>query len=1406
MSVIADFIIAEALYESVNSLIYRARRKGDEESVILKMLKEPYPSPEKIAWFRREYKTTKNLVDLDCVIDVYDFIEAQNRRIIVVEDFGASSLTEWRRDRHLDIEDFLELAIGTADILAEVHSRHVIHKDINPSNIVLNAKTKKLKIIDFGISTVLSHESSTFRDPENLEGTLAYLSPEQTGRMNRAIDYRTDLYSLGVTYYELLTGHLPFETSDPLELVHSHIARQPTPPDRLDVSIDASLSAIIIKLLAKNAEDRYQSARGLANDLRKYEEWRRESSSNRVFLLAQEDIHDQFRIPQKLYGREKERTKLLEAFDRVAKGATEMMLVSGYSGIGKSALVQEIHQPITRQRGYFIAGKFDQLQRDVPYAPLIKAFRGLIRQILSESKIRISAWRKRLLGALGVSGQVIVDVIPEVELISGRQPAVLELEPSEARNRFNLIFQRFISVFTQPENPLVLFVDDLQWVDRASLEFLEELMTGAEHHYLFIIGAYRDNEVDETHPLMMRLKHIRERGAVVTDVRLRPLEIDCVEQLVADTIEMDDGTPRRLVELTHSKTGGNPFFINEFLKYLNTERLIRFNYPQGRWEWNLLAIEGCSVTDNVVDLMVDKVQKLPAGTQRVLKLAACIGNTFDLNTLGTVSEKTSREVAGDLWEAMVEELILPLDDRYKLTDLDVEGLLDNMNIEYKFAHDRIQEAAYSLIAEAEKRWTHWQVGQILLKYTAAEDLDGRIFDIVRQLDYGLEYAFDMTERDELAQLHLVAGRKARGSAAYEPALHYFEAGIRLLMSPHAVRPKEEITEKVFHRCWDRQYQLCLNLFEDAAEAACLTGDFEKTQRLIDTISEHSKTLLDRVKCDKVEIQALAARNQLLKGVEAGRQALARFGIDIPDSPDMEMFTRIAAETREAWAQQDIEVLIDLPEMTDPTKLAIIEFMGRLYIPAYNAAPTFFWLMIFNQVMLTIRFGVSTGSPRGLIAYGIFLCAEGEIETGYRFGRLALDLARRLQSPDESSAIYMFNNFVRHWKESLRETTDPFLEGYRLGLEVGDLEFAGLNLAGRVVQSLWSGKDLRELSEEAAEYSRTIRRLQQDLPQETCDVHWQTILNLLGRSEDPVVMTGEAIDEMTKRRYYEETNNVCELGLIHGCKLFLNYIFGDLKNAFKHSQETEKNLEGVAGMIAVPLFYFYDSLVRLALLDDLDERREGVLERVNANQEKIQNWARHVPENFENKVTLVAAELARVSGENASARDLFDRAILLAQENNVIQDEALAHELAAQFCRQKGLAHLARHYLRDAHYAYQRWGALAKVRDLEDRFPGDLAPVTRRASARSDGRSITTTQESAGALDLHSVLKASQALSGEIDLEPLLERLLRTVIENAGAERAILILEQDGELVIQVDGTGSLDEVGTAVDEALSRVL
>ncbi|HBB36371.1 MAG TPA: serine/threonine protein kinase [Cyanobacteria bacterium UBA8803] len=1376
---IPGYQILDQIYESVNSLVYRGQREQDNKAVILKVLKQDYPTAQELTRYKQEYEITRKL-NTEGVVKAYGIASYQRTIAILLEDFGASSLKQLlnKRRETLSLAEFLSIAIKTAESLGHIHSRNVIHKDINPTNIIFNPETGQLKIIDFGIATVFTRENPTLKNPHVLEGTLAYMSPEQTGRMNRSLDYRTDFYSLGVTYYELLTGQLPFATTDALELVHCHIAKQPVPPHQVHAEIPQIISEVVIKLMAKTAEERYQSAWGLKADLEKCLSQLQEKGNIAGFPLATKDISDKFQIPQKLYGREAKVEALLTAFERVAENPSsrnEMMLVTGYSGIGKSSLVAEIHKPNTRLRGYFIEGKFNQFQQNIPYSALVTALKGLVRLILSESEAKLEQWRQKLLAALGANGQVIIDVIPEVELIVGKQPAVPELGATESQNRFNLVFGQFIRAFCTKEHPLVIFLDDLQWADSATLKLIELMMRDNDSNYLFLIGAYRDNEVNPAHPLMMTLEGLQKQGITVNFITLSPLEIEHIAQLIADTLHANAEVVKPLAELVMHKTGGNPFFVNQFLKTLHGQNLITFNFEHHCWQWDIEQIQAQDITDNVVELMIGKLKKLPATTQQVLQLAACVGAYFDLDTISIICEKSKESVFSDVVTAIHSELIMPT------SELDNQLLIQN----YRFLHDRVQQAAYALINEDQKQANHLRIGQLLLQNTKPEALSEEIFEIVDHLNFGLgtgtnvlPLLADREGLNEIAKLNLMAGQKAKAATAYRAALKYFDTGRKLLSTDS----------------WQNSYELTLSLYEESAEAAYLCGNFEQMEQLAAVVLKNAKTVLEKVKVYDVKIQSAGAHGNFKEAIKIGLVVLKLLGIILPEQPSQGDIQQGFQETASLYVEPEIEQLINLPDMTKPEPQAAIYILSSISAAAFIAAPELMLLIVSSMVNLSIKYGHATWSAFSYAAYGLILCGVvQDIELGYKFGKLALTLMQRLNAQrGNTRALEVLGAHVIHWKEHFRETLPIVSEGYRSGVATGEFEFAGYCAFFICDHSYFIGHELADLEKKMMTYGNAISQIRRENPFYWVAMFRQAVLNLLGRSKKTSCLIGDAYNEEQWLPLAIKANDRLGLHLLYLNKLILSYLFGEEHQAVQNAVQAEHYLDGVTAMVVVPMFHFYDSLAHLALLADAaNSEKKAWLNRINSNQEKMQKWAYHAPSNFRHKFELVEAEKARVLGQVVAAMDFYERAISGARDNEFIQEEALAYELAAKFYLARGMEKFAQTYMKEAHYAYTRWGAQAKVEDLEAKYP-QLLP--KSSANHTVNNTISIHSQSASLLDLASVMKSAQVISSEIMLDKLLASLMKILMENAGAQTGFLILDRAGEWVIEASRKVDADNV------------
>ncbi|MBD1823127.1 AAA family ATPase [Cyanobacteria bacterium FACHB-DQ100] len=1345
---IEDCKLLEVLHQGTYTILYRAAIAQTSDRVALKVSKTDHPKVEELTRLKHEYKILQGL-NIPGVIQPLALENYRGGCAIVLPDLQGQPLDTFLAQQPLALEHFLRLAIQLAAILVQLHQNKIIHKDLNPHNILVKPDSLEVQIFDFSVASCLSKEEKTDRTISLIEGNLSYIAPEQTGRMNRSIDYRSDFYSLGVTFYQMLTGQLPYETTDPLELIHCHIAKNPVSPSILNADIPSVVSDIVMKLLAKTAEERYQSALGLQADLETC--WRSLSTVGKIaeFKIGELDLFSQFSIPQKLYGRELEVQALLAAFDRVgaSKGHTELLLVGGYSGVGKSSLVNEVHRSIaSRGRGYFISGKFDQFKRSIPYAALIQAFQELIRQLLTESDREITDWRSRLLSAIGVNGQVIIDVFPDVERIIGKQPPAPPLDAVQSQNRFHRVFQQFIQVFSQPQHPLVVFLDDLQWADLSSLKLIERIINTSEHQGLLLIGAYRDNEVSLSHPLIQTLEQIRQAGATINQIVLQPLNPTQVTQLIAETLHTGLNLAEPLADLVWRKTQGNPFFVTQLLKSLHQDDRLRFDFQQRCWEWNPDQLQDIDMTENVVELMVSRVQKLSQTTQSVLKLAACIGSTFNLNVLSIIYQRSIPETAQDLWEALQAGFVLPLSESYK-TPLVFDRLdTAQKEIGYKFLHDRVQQAAYSLIPEPEREATHLKIGRLLLQNTSPDDRQEMIFSLVNHLNVGRALLTSEAERDELAELNLIAGEKAKVAIAYESALRYLKIGISLLSSD----------------CWLQRYDFTLKLYETSIEVAYLQGDFEQMEQWAAIVLQQANSATDKMKVYEIKIQARMAQMKQLEAVEIGLQALAQLGVEFPISPTAAQVQQTIANTAANLAGKNIEALIDLPLMSDPEQLMTIQMLASLGSPTYQSAPMLFPVVICEQVNLSLQYGNSSSSAYSYVCYGVILSGiVHDPESAYQFGQLALRLLDRFGTlAPQAQTRFVAGACTMHGKVHVRDILPLLLYTYHSGVEQGHLEYSGYAAMQRGQYAYLSGEELPQLAPELATVSAALTQLKQENASSWNRIFEQSVLNLLQSTPHSCRLLGEAYNEEEFLPLLQAANDRTGLHYLYFNKLLLCYLLNCHQQALEYATQAEAYLDGVQAFLVVPVFYFYDSLVQMTIA-------QPDLEKVNRNQAKLKIWATAAPMNFQHKYDLVEAERSRCLGNRSEAIERYDQAISGAITHGYLHEAAIANERAAEFYFSLHKDKIAQAYLRDAYEGYQRWGAIAKVRQLEQQYP----------------TLFTRSSEPNQTLDLATVMKAAQVLSSEIVLDRLLTKLMQLVIENAGAESGLLLLEKTGSLQV-----------------------
>lgn len=1356
MADLHNFLILKEIYSGTHT-VYKALRKDDQSAVIIKSITTQDDNLYKIAKLRHEYEIGCCLQH-NCIVKIYAIEHYAHNTLLVIEDFQGISLAQFLKQYTFGLIDFLKVAISLADTISYIHKNKIIHKDIKPSNLIIHPQSHLIKVTDFGISSSLNQEIQTVSNPTLLEGTLAYMSPEQTGRMNRPIDYRTDLYSLGVVFYEMLTQKLPFEETDPLELVHCHIAKLPNPPHKVNAEIPLVISEIISKLLSKSAEERYFSAQGLKFDLQTCLSSLESTGGIQNFVLGKHDELEKFQIPDKMYGREQEIEQLMAIFNQVAQGDKQLALVSGGSGMGKSLVVNELHKPLLENRGYFITGKFDQFNRDIPFSALIQAFRELVRQLLTEDEHVLNEWKNKLLNALGSNARLIIDVIPEVELIIGAQTEVITLGLSESQHRFNALFKQFVRVFTQDATPLVLFIDDLQWADSGTLKLLELLMSAPDIQYLFVIGAYRDNEVDEYHPLLQIIKDIP-----CEYIRIRPLQLEHIANLLGDTLQRSIAAVAALAELILIKTAGNPFFVKSFIRDLYNQKLIHFDTEQRRWEWDIHQISSRHITANVLELMSNEIQKLKPQTQQVLQIAACIGNHFNLEVLAKIYQKSLQQTLIDIQEALDVGLIIPIGETPKYLKLIPfeQTSCEHCDFPFCFQHDQIQQAVYLSIKQANA--THLKIGRYLIQsyLTDTETYESKIFDIVNHLNIAIELLDDSAERLQLASLNLHAAHKAKSATAYKQASKYATYGVQLL-------PQDS---------WQQQYNLTYDLYLQLAENAYLLGD--DALPYCEIIITNASTVLEKIQAYDVTMNVAIGKGEMHQALDIGIFMLKTLGLQLPRFPNKLHVVKELLRAKSAIGLKSMEDLENLPELKDPIKLKMLNIIAAISPCAYRTNTDLLAVFVFTMLRISVTYGNTAISSYAYILYAMAMNGiMGDLKTGLSFGKLSLVIMQRFDARElKAKNAGMYNFFIRHWHESNRETFKPMLELAINASEVGDLEYQSYNYFFYCQARFVAGDNLDQLNTDCVYYLKIINTLNQEVQLRVLQILSKSVAVLRGETPDDLIENEhtffECLSEFESAIFYENFYHA----IIH-------YLLGNIDQAYAAIRRAEPKLEAVLSMSVVPLFNFYYSLILLALYRK--ERKTVYWRRILKNQKRLSNWAKYAPMNQQHRVKLIQAEIATIRGETATAIALYEEAIQLSSTQKFSAEAALANELLANYYSELGSIKASRLFLSEAHQYYKQWGASLKVKWLEKRYP-ELNPLVIQAeiahiTAQSHGSSSNY-----NLLDLNTLMKSALTISGEIMLSNLLTTMMKILLESSGAQHGFVLLRRNEQWFIDAYG-------------------
>ena len=1318
-----------------------------------------YPTPSRLDQFRHEFELRDEL-DRTWAVRPLELVRESGRTLLVLDDPGGEPL-ERLLDMPMEVGAFLRLAVGIAAALGKLHQRGLVHKDIKPGNILVNDATGEVHLTGFGIASRLRRERQSPHLPETIVGTLAYMAPEQTGRMNRSIDSRSDLYALGVTFYQMLTGVLPFAAADPMEWVHCHLARRPALPAARCREIPGAISAIVMKLLEKRAEDRYQTAAGLERDLcRCRAEWEAQRRIDE-FPLGERDATDRLLIPEKLYGRQSEVETLLDAFDQVVKGgAPELVLVSGYSGVGKSSVVNELQPVLVPPRGLFAAGKFDQYKRDIPYSTLAQAFRTLIRQLLTKSEAELDRWRRELRHASEGHGQLIVDLVPELKLIIGDQPPLPEVSAKDAQRRFQLLFQRFVGVFARPEHPLALFLDDLQWLDTATLDLLEHLLTRSELRHLLLIGAYRDNEVNAAHPLMRKLEAIKGAGGRVTELKLTPLAQEHLEQLLADALRCERERSMQLTQLVYEKTAGNPFFANQFIASLAEEGMLAFDHDASRWSWDLARIHAKGYTDNVIDLMVTKLNRLPLETQRALQQLACLGNVAEATTLSLVLEASPEQVHAVLWESMRH------------------GLIDRLPSSYKFIHDRVQEAAYSMIPEAWRTEVHLRIGRLLATHHSPQEQEETIFDIANHLNRGAPLITSREEREKLAELNLRAAKRAKASTAYASALKYLLAGAELLGAT----------------AWERRRDLTYMLEFERAECEFLTGELPSAAERLSALSNRVANTLERATLAYLQISVCSELTQFDRAVVVALDYLRHVGIDLPPHPTDD---EVRCEYEQIWSQlgdRSIGQITDLPLMSDPEPLQTVRILTNMMVPASFTDRNLNHLMICKAATLSLEHGNCDASCHGyLMLARVAIERFGDFDTGAQFAQVGLELVEGAGLKRFEGGTYLsYALWIAPWTKHVRVCSDLMRRAFDAANRVGDPTYAGYASCCLQADRLVAGDSLSEVQSEAEVCLAAAQKANLSYHVDLVTPQLALIRTLRGLTRKFGYFDSEQIEEASYERHLADNAHL----RVHECwyrirKLQARYFAGDYRGALEASAASQ-------GLMSLHIedaeYHFYSALSRAASWESgtADERKQ--LDVLLQHVRQLEIWAKHCPANWENRAALVGAEIARIEGREPDAMRLYEKAIHSSRINGLVNNEAIAYERAAAFYRARGFDEIADTYLRSARTRYAAWGAEGKVRQLDRLYP-------RLKQGQPPPGPASTIAAPLEGLDLATIIRVSQEISGEMVLEKLVDTVMRKAMEHAGAERGLLIIQRGEELHIQAESRTAGNDVIVSLRDA-----
>ena len=1359
--------IGAVLYRVGARVAYRGVRLADAAAVDIVTLDAAYPHPKQVAELKRDGAIARKLSDIEGVLRVDALLLHGRGNLALVCEPMPSSLqqrVDAAQGQGLALDDVLDIASRLAGTLGAIHARDIVHKALMPGHVLCDPDKCAIRLTGFGIASELEQERQGGQLTQHLEGPLPYISPEQTGRMSRDLDYRSDYYSLGVILYELLTGRHPFEASTVLEWVHSHICRLPPPPHELSPQVPEAVSGIVLKLMSKSPEARYQTANGLIHDLQRCRHALHSTGQIRPFALGERDLADRFFLPHTLYGRRQELEQLFGLFESVVRGGLELCLVHGAPGVGKSSLVNEIDKPSVRERGFLVQGKFQQFQHGDTYTVLATALRGLVQQLLAEPEERLAQWRERLHHALKSNARLVTDLVPELELVIGQPPEVIELPPVEARNRLHIVLTNFLRVFAGEGHPVVLFLDDLQWCDAPTLEFLQRLVTARELSHLLVIGAYRSNEIGAGHPLRLWLDDLH--GQInVRDLRLGPLGPESVARLVADALNREPDEVAALSDMLHDKAQGNPFFTNELLRQLHKEGAITRDNGSRKWNWDLDAVRWSGVSNDVVEFMVENLRRLEPATQRVLQLAACIGGTFDLQTLSAVYQHPLTETAAVLLPALRQQTIVPLHSDYRLVADSAEPA--GFNPSYRFQHDRVQQAAYALIAAQRTSEVHLFVGRLMLRHVGDAVPDDRLIDIVTHLNAGRPLIESGDERLRLAHLNLRAGIRAKRSAAYESALDYLRTAASLL-------PADP---------WCQMPELMHTLARESQQCAYLTGRAEEAERWTEQMLERAQTDLERSDILATRTRQYATLGRMEESILSAMQGLLLLGVELTQHPSADDIAVERRRVEENLRGRRIADLVDAPPVEDAETLMAMRLFMETFAAAFlSGSGNLFPYLVLKAVNLSLRHGNCPESAFAYAAYGMLLCGElDDPAAGYQYGKVGLAINERLDDIAlRARVIYVYAMFIHHWSNAWSSLTPWFRKGIEAGYQTGDLLYLAYSAQDCVI---WDPTlDLETAYRRHAKNMEIVRECAYQDSLDSGTLFLQLQRNLLGLTDSPFSLGDDEFDEQVCLAGMRQRQFMTGISNYHIYSTEICLLYNAYDRALEHVRMQDALVKSAMSLPQLVRYAIVSFLTLSSCFAQLPENDQpAVRRRLERDLAQMTRWADNCAQNFRHLQYLMEAELDRLDGARESALESYDRAINAARDSGFLHDEATASERAARHLIALGRERAAEGYLRGTHHLYTRWGARRKAAMMENEFPF-LREMLHGARATIAGNGETWD------LDLASVMKASRVISGEIVLSRLLKTSIEILLENAGGEWGCLVARREGMLTVEASVT------------------